>query len=713
MAEEDNKNIFDFDALTRPFHGGRGQPATKIVTTPRKESVVINAGPQMTAVIPAKSTARNWIAIRIEDQRFCVEIQGSWSYIVTIKDKLKIRGGYQWDGNSKVWWRPIPGKDTIEKRVAVLVSEKQYFLQTFGSMFDVHVFDAQVVEREMKVEVLPVEEIRAAVTTDGMSERMSAALLPHQWEGVQRFRSQHGNLLLAWSMGVGKTLGSAAIVAAEKKSGIIVCPVSLIRQWKEELLKWDVAAERDIFIFTGDKRQNVEGIYSGRYKFFILNYEKLSFFYKLFKLKDVVKLLGSNYKDDEIMMILNSYSNYQKICADIELKLAKLDPPSDLHKIWDGLTEEEDQMFKWLVSVNHQQFVLIYDEMSKIKNYKSQLARAHGFFRHYNWAGVIGLTGTPLENHLGEFYQILNFVQPGWMTLWAFHSKYAYKKKFGGFVYHSLREFNQQASSVMYRLSKEDVRKDMPPMTQEWRFCSTPKVNHRIADEIIAHALEKVESGESKGNGIFEVYSLLRTLDSYFGADDEVRERHGITTKGDLPNDAKYTELLAVLEEVGDEQILIFTAFEKTAKWLAARLKEEKYNVQWVSAAVKNKDDIRDAFNRGDIQIVVCTDVWARGVDFPQIPYLAQWDIPFNPAIYMQRRDRIYRINSRDAKTVINFVGSIVEESVYDILKSKTKNFEVGVEGVSESDITAAMKKKWGFKDKENPVAETRPADPE
>ncbi len=799
-----------------------------------------------------KKKLRNHIEIVIEDERLECYILGEWDFISSTKDKLKIRG-YRWDGTRKAWWKPLL---TDEKhRVPAILKESEYFQQTFAGLYDASNFDGfvKVVDFVLAPAVqpkaeMPAEDVKASAQSSGMSKKMSDALLAHQWEGIQRFEKQKGNLLLAWDMGCldgttvvtinrngksfrvtmkdlknrwdnsprtnyrdgktrirsfdfgsgqfrlfviddvmysgkkntiqvfledgksivctpdhrfqtdrgwiaadslttedlvwcvgnfkstkkvrfakkvdrgitdtydisvpnsncfvangilvhnsGKTLGSMSIVEANRKRGIVICPVSLAKQWHDELIKWEAARDGEILVLTGSKKQIAESLFSGRqYKYYIMNYEKLTFFFQLVKFTEVLKLLGSTYSQDQLLQLLSSYVIYQKLIAESDKRL-RAEHDTNLKKVWKGMRPEEEQIFSWVVGLRHQDYVLIYDETYKIKNQKAQITKAHRFFRKYNWAGVVALSGTPMENNLGEFYNLLSFVKPDFMRWWDFVAKFAWKDNFGGYHFKNLKEFNVLASAIMYRLSKRDIRADLPPLTQEWRFVATSDEAHAIKERLIAHAQEKAaELG--RGNGIFEIYALIRTLDSgMFNPDKNVRENHEIQLDGYLENLAKFEDLENLLEEIGDNQLLIFTAYERTAVWLHEKLKKHHPDCEYVSSHVKDKDSIAEAFRANRLKIVIATDVWGRGVDFPDCPYLVNFDLPLNPATYAQRRDRIHRINSRDGKTVVTLVGNIIEDSIYEILKTKTKNFEITVEGIPEVEILNALKERWGF----------------
>jgi superfamily II DNA/RNA helicase len=288
-----------------------------------------------------------------------------------------------------------------------------------------------------------------------------------------------------------------------------------------------------------------------------------------------------------------------------------------------------------------------------------------------------------MENNLWEFYTNLNFIAPNTISWQDMETHFIYKYGFET-RFRNLELFNQMASKVMYRVTKKEVKDNLPKLTQDYRF-----VEH--SDEAQRMKLKLIDVSGS----FFEIYTTLRVLDSYMNPTDSVFAPH----LKKLEHKNKLEELLAVLDEIGNNQILIFTSYEKTAIWLCEVLTEKyKYKAAYVSSGVKDKDDIQDSFIRGDIQIVIATDTWMRGVDLPTINYMINWDFPTNPASYAQRRDRIYRINSEFPKLVINFISNIIENDIFELVKDKIENIEKAVEGVTEGNIMKAIAERWGIK---------------
>jgi hypothetical protein len=72
------------------------------------------------------------------------------------------------------------------------------------------------------------------------------------------------------------------------------------------------------------------------------------------------------------------------------------------------------------------------------------------------------------------------------------------------------------------------------------------------------------------------------------------------------------------------------------------------------------------------------------GANFSDVNYMIEYDIPWNPSQRNQRIDRIYRMNSKDSKFVVDLI-SYYEKRVYDTVIRKEGNFSVVVEGKSSN----------------------------
>ena len=239
--------------------------------------------------------------------------------------------------------------------------------------------------------------------------------------------------------------------------------------------------------------------------------------------------------------------------------------------------------------------------------------------------------------------------------------------------------------NLMHRVTKKEIRADLPELVQEYKF---------VENTAKAKSLEAMIVGNA--DSVFSIYTTLRVMDSYIEDDGNNKFFEGVKT---IEHSHKWEELESILEEIGENKVLIFTSYEKTAKWLSKKLNDKNYIATYVSADVKDKEKIKNDFVNGKLQIVIATAVWERGVDLPDIDYLVNFDFPINPSIYAQRINRIYRINSGRPKLVVNLISDTIEQDIYLLVKNKIINIEKAIEGnVTDDEIIKALAEKWGLK---------------
>jgi SNF2 family DNA or RNA helicase len=566
----------------------------------------------------------NKINIYIEKFTIKVNITGDWNnFISPVKDKFKLKK-YKWDKEKKVWKKDLSDiriKEQLKDEYTWIKAQFKNEYLNFGNLKDYliklneekEIFNNQVLtENNMNLESLPKE--------------IFDKMMKHQKEAIPRYNKQKGRLLLGWTMGVGKTFGSLAIAKSKNKKMLIIVPKSLLDQWREQILKWNINTNNKIFIIESNMKY-----FNYEYDIYITNYEKFRFLEK------------------------------------------------------EKLSEKDNMLNTFLNTINKEDFIIIYDEMYKIKNYKSTLHKAHQkLLNTNNWNGVIGLNGTPQENNIFEFYTLLNFIQPNIITWEEMERHFIYRDFMGNIKFKNLNYFNQLANKIMFRVTKEDVKSDLPKLSLSYRF-----INHsKKANELKNLLLDT--------SPLFENYMTLRVLDSYFMPHEELKKYEIVKEFGEIEPTEKLEELLDILEEIGTEKVLIFTTYSTTMNWLIQKLKD-KYKVSYVDSSVKDREKVKKDFVEGDIQIVVATEVWSRGVDLPTIDYLINWDLPLNPAIFEQRRDRIYRINSENPKCVISLISDIIEKDIFDLIKNKIESAEQTVEGITEENLVSAIAKKWGI----------------
>lgn len=531
-------------------------------------------------------------------------------------------------------------------------------------------------------------------------------LMSHQIEGYNKFLSFNYKILLAWNMGTGKTVGSLSIVNKLNKIGLIVCPKSLKDQWKDEIVKFNYANENEIFVsYT---KSDFIGLNFKLHKFIIIHYEELRFFSILntvIELTSKYKLLKSNIKLSEFKKHLNRYSLFNSAENKIIEYENKIFDEKKKNKRYIKLNTKDAtgvDIYKVFSNIDSNNIVLILDETYKVKNYKADIHIAYkNFITCFNFNYIIALDGTPFYNNVLETYTIVNLIREKCIS-WEEINKFLYKNYYGKYVSRNLIGFNKLLNErMMYRVNKEDIIDNLPKVSIKNFKVQSDSGLHKIKEDLIYNI----------GN-IFEMYTTLRVMDSYFNikllkergseknSDSSIfKEILKYPDKEYIPKE-KLEVLDEVLNEIQDKKLIIFTSFTTTAKFIYNYLKSKKCEL--VYSGVKDLSIILSRFLNGKSQILITTDTLARGFNAPDIDYLINFDLPPSNSLLQQRITRICRINSKNPKLIINIIGDIVEKDILKIVNKKQKQFSEIVDGKEfkedVSDTISELASLWNIK---------------
>lgn len=445
---------------------------------------------------------------------------------------------------------------------------------------------------------------------------LNDVLRDYQKKAYNKYLESNKKLFIVADMGLGKTLMSLSIVVKENAKAVIIVPKSNINDWYRQILKFNIVKENEIFILNTLDNTSKEMLLKNKngIRFIIFNYDKFYFF------------------DDFYNMFFSDFAKEKTI--------------------------------------------LICDETYKIKNYKSKLYKEAITFRYkVGFDGVILLNGTPFENNLFEYWANIYFLDSKHISKNDMFKFFAIKNNYN-YYYTNNVYFTYLAKKYVYRVKKDIIANELPPIIYDYKFVNNTKEAHLFKQKLLSD------------KDLFTSFVNLRLLDSYYNKDGFVFE-----------NLNKVNLLRDILEDLNDEKVIIFTFFEKTANFLKNILSEFKIEVVSGSLSEEEKNKIEDKFLNSDLNIVIATDTWSRGKNFSNVNYLINYDFPLNPAVFLQRVNRIHRLDSsKNTKVVISLISDIIENDVYEIILSKTKNIEKYVEGnFTEDTILQELKRKYNL----------------
>ena len=319
-------------------------------------------------------------------------------------------------------------------------------------------------------------------------------------------------------------------------------------------------------------------------------------------------------------------------------------------------------------------FYLILDEAQAIKNADSQNAKAATLL---SGERRLILSGTPVENHLGELWSLFDFINPGMLGTYA-----AFKRRFAGdrgvdsssleFLRRTLRPF-------ILRRKKEEVAPDLPPRVEETIMCEMDAEQKKIYAGVKAKCRNSVlDQVSSKGIGRSKLHILEALLRMRQAAchpaliSDEYRD----TSSG------KINAALSMLDEVEDAEhkVLIFSQFTSLLallrEQLEARGKVLGKDYEYLDGQTRDRAAPVDHFQADpDCRIfLISLKAGGLGLNLTAADYVFILDPWWNPAVEAQAIDRAHRIGQENKVFAYRFVSqNTIEERIADLQESKRK----------------------------------------
>ena len=315
--------------------------------------------------------------------------------------------------------------------------------------------------------------------------------------------------------------------------------------------------------------------------------------------------------------------------------------------------------------------LLVLDEAQAIKNARSQANRA---IRSVQATHRLCLTGTPIENHLGELWSIFDFLSPGLLgDELAFRRWYRQPIEQRGDE-DRLAALREQVAPYILRRVKRDVAKELPPKTElpvpvELRGKQRELYEHiRVA----AHAdVRKVIRSKGLAASTLPILDALMKLrqvccDPRLVAMDAAR---GVRESAKL--DALFELLARNLAE--KHRILLFSQFTSMLALVAEGLRERGVPYLVLTGATQHRQRVVDAFEQGRADIfLISLKAGGTGLNLTSADTVIHYDPWWNPAAQAQATDRAYRIGQKRPVFVTNlFVAGSVEERVIRLQQKK------------------------------------------
>ena len=148
------------------------------------------------------------------------------------------------------------------------------------------------------------------------------------------------------------------------------------------------------------------------------------------------------------------------------------------------------------------------------------------------------------------------------------------------------------------------------------------------------------------------------------------------------PIDTKYDEFARlvgqIFSQIDNRRIMVFSFFVRTLKYLKMRLTADGYRVGLICGEVpventgtgESRYEIMEKFERGELDILLSSEVGGEGLDFQYCQAMINYDLPYNPMRVEQRIGRIDRFGQEAEKIIVAsmFLAGTLDEAIYNIL---------------------------------------------
>lgn len=314
--------------------------------------------------------------------------------------------------------------------------------------------------------------------------------------------------------------------------------------------------------------------------------------------------------------------------------------------------------------LSHHYHTLVLDEAQVIKN---PLAQAAKVVRQISTDHRLCLSGTPMENHLGELWSLFDFLMPGFLG-----DKRQFTTLFRTPIEkHGNEERRQRlvkrVAPFMLRRSKHEVAKELPEKSEIILNVSLEKKQAALYESIRLSMEDKVRKAiASKGLA----RSHITILDALLKLRQVCCDPRllSLTQAREVKESAKFELLMQLLPEMVEEgrRILLFSQFTTMLGFIEAELQKQQISYSKLTGQTRKRDEAIERFKNGEADVfLISLKAGGVGLNLTEADTVIHYDPWWNPAAENQATDRAHRIGQDKPVFVYKLVTeNSVEEKI-------------------------------------------------
>ncbi|MFP3418362.1 SNF2-related protein [Bacillus sp. SIMBA_154] len=325
--------------------------------------------------------------------------------------------------------------------------------------------------------------------------------------------------------------------------------------------------------------------------------------------------------------------------------------------------------------------MVIIDEAHKLKNNKT---KNYEFVRNLNKKFCLLLTATPIQNRIGEIFNLVSLLKPGHLGN-EHQFKDVFAKKDLQLEDHD--RLKQLINKVMIRNRREDTG-------IEWskRHVKTISIHFSPTEQALYDEICKLKENPAYTKHMFSIMTLERECCSSREAvymtikKMQEEEKHILGSSAiaqimekinQVEQNSKALEVVKLIQQL-NEKVIIFTEYRATQIYLQWFLQQNGISSVPFRGGFKRskKDWMKDLF-RERAQVLIATEAGGEGINLQFCNQIINYDLPWNPMRLEQRIGRIHRLGQeRDVHIYNMATNGTVEEHILKLLYEKIQLFE-------------------------------------
>ena len=326
----------------------------------------------------------------------------------------------------------------------------------------------------------------------------------------------------------------------------------------------------------------------------------------------------------------------------------------------------------------HNFYYLVLDEAQALKNPRTQLRKAMAELPAQH---RLCLSGTPLENHLGELWSLIDLLEPGLLG-----SSQQFARLFRGPIERRgdtgrRALLAQRIAPLMLRRKKQEIAGELPDKIEITQLIDLHPEQADLYETVRVSMLDKVQQALAQrgfeGSGIIVLDALLRLRQ--ICCDPALLN---IESARKVKHSAKLERLIAMLEEMVDEgrRVLVFSQFTSMLAIIEQRLRGVGLDFVMLSGNTRDRETPVARFQRGEVPVfLISLRAGGTGLNLTAADTVIHYDPWWNPAVELQATDRAHRIGQHKQVFVYHLVANGTVESRIDALKANKQGLADGL----------------------------------